>query len=233
MTDAPPVPDLRLRLPGQWWTADLNDRAGALAAAGRLIRLRVGTTDDRAPLRARLHHDFVAAIDRAIEGGGRRMFLAIEIAEGVPLPIAITVFAPDVELAPAIGTDPDRVLDVLERGMLSGEHGTVQERDSITRVAAATSRAIRTVGVHTVEVGNGADRGELDVAVVRYWIAVPGVKRLALVDCSCSYAALVDELVVFFDALMRVASWATDDVAVEAPLELVDSVESTVTNRLG
>lgn len=203
--------ELRLRLPGQWWTADLTDREAAVAAAGRLIRHRIGVLDDRAALRARLHYDFVAAIDRAIEGAGRRMLLAIEIAEGVPLPIAITIFAPEVAFAPAVGTDADRVLDVLERGMLEGRHGTAQERGSMQRIAAAASRAIRTVGIHAVEVGRGSDRGELEVAVVRYWIAVPGAKRVVLVDCSCSYAALVDELVVFFDALMRVASWSAPD----------------------
>jgi len=209
---APAAPaELRLRLPGQWWTADLTDRSAAIAAAGRLIRHRIGVQDDRAALRARLHHDFVAAIDRAIEGAGRRMLLAIEIAEGVPLPIAITVFAPELDFAPAVGTDADRVLDVLERGMTEGRHGTEQELESMQRVAVAGSRAIRTVGIRTVEVGSGADRGELDVAIVRYWIAVPDAKRVMLVDCSCSYAALVDELVVFFDALMRVASWGAPE----------------------
>jgi hypothetical protein len=217
MTGALAPTELRLRLPGQWWTADLTDRSAALAAAGRLIRHRIGTQDDRAPLRARLHHDFAAAIDRAIEGEGRRMLLAIEIAEGVPLPIAITIFAPSVDFAPSIGTDPDRVLDVLERGMLAGDHGTLQERESIVRVVAADSRAIRTVDVRTVEVGSGNDRGDLEIAIVRYWIAVPGAKRVVLVDCSCSYASLVDELVVFFDALMRVAAWASTGEHAETP----------------
>ena len=210
MTQSGIMPELRLRLPGDWWTADLTDRTAALAAAGRLIRHRIGTTDDRAALRARLHHDFTTAIDRAIEGNGRRMLLAIEVAEGVPLPISITVFAPDVDFAPAIGTDADRVLDVLERGMREGSHGTLEEIESMERVPAAASRALRTVGIHRIAVGSGADSGELDVAIVRYWIAVPGAKRVMLVDFSCSYAALVDELVVFYDALMRVASWSTD-----------------------
>ena len=224
MTSATITTELRLRLPGEWWTADLTDRTEALAAASRLIRHRIGTTDDRAALRARLHHDFVAAIDRAIEGNGRRMFLAIEVAEGVPLPIAITVFAPDVHFAPAVGTEPERVLDVLERGMMTGEHGTLQERESATRVDAAASRALRTVGIHTVTAGTGNDRGELDVAIVRYWIAVPGAKRVVLVDCSCSYAALVDELVVFYDALMRVALWSGAEEPADPESNQVESL---------
>jgi len=220
MTAATTAPELTLRLPGSWWTADLTERASAVAAAKRLVRHRIGEADDRAVLRARLHRDLVAAIDRAIEGQGRRMLLAIQVTEGLPLPIAITVYAPTLHIAPSIGTAPDRVLDVLERGLREGGRIAEDELASLERIDAAGSRALRTVGTRRLRVGAesetaaGAEVDEIEVVAVDYWIAVPGHKRVVLVDASCSYVDLRAELVVFFDALLRVAAFREPEGAV-------------------
>lgn len=214
------APELRFRLPGDWWAVDLRDRAAASAAAMRLIRHRIGAQDDRATLRARLHRDLVGAIDEAIRGRGRSMLIAVQIVEAVPLPVAITVYLPELEITPAIGTDPEGVLDILERGLAgAGDPGSAPDATAapgptsapgpgeLARVAAAGRPATRSVRVRPVDVGDGDDRGELDVLLVDYWLPVPGSKRVALVSVSSSFAQLREPLVVFFDAIARAAVW--------------------------
>ncbi len=208
MTVAESLPRLNFRLPGDWWTTSLRDRDTAVSAASRLIRHRIGPQDDRAALRARLHHDFTVAIDEAMRGGAQQLFLAVQVAAGMPLPISITVYLPDVELVPAIGTRGDRVLDVLERGLDAVQAGPVGDLGEFERLEAAGTAGLRTVRVRQVESGRDDDRGEFDVLVADYWLAVPGRKRVLLVSFSSSFAALRDPLLRFFDAIMRQADWA-------------------------
>lgn len=213
-TPAVPIvlPRLTFRLPGDWWAVDLHDRSAAAAAAARLVRHRLGTHDERAALRARIHHDLMAAIDEAIRGQGQSMFIAIQIVEAVPLPISVTVYLPEIEMTPAIGTDPARVLDILQRGLAGVENDEIGDLGELVRMRAAGADALRSSRVRQIEIGSDGDRGELEVLLVDYWLPVPESKRVALVSFSSSFAALNEPLTAFFDAIMRVALWA-DDVA--------------------
>ena len=89
MTVTEALPTLKFRLPGDWWVIPLTDRDAGVASAMRLIRHRIGTQDDRAALRARLHRDFTTAIDEAITGNGQSLLIAIQIVETVPLPMIV------------------------------------------------------------------------------------------------------------------------------------------------
>ncbi|WP_168626569.1 MULTISPECIES: hypothetical protein [unclassified Cryobacterium] len=196
------MPTLRFRLPGDWWATSLLDREAAIAAATRLIRHRIGTTDDRSALRARLRREFTAAIDEAIAGNGQSMFLAIQLVDGLPLPITITVYLLDVELVPAVGTRGDRVLGILRQGL----EGSADTGD-LTALELAGTSALRRDRIRATAVGSGDDSGSLDVLIVDYWLAVPDTKRVVLVNFSTSMAGLREHLLPFFDALMRVAYW--------------------------
>lgn len=198
------LPTLRFRLPGDWWATSLLDREAAVAAATRLIRHRIGTTDDRSALRARLRREFSAAIDEAIAGNGQSVFIAIQLVEGVPLPITITVYLLDVELVPAVGTRGDRVLGILRQGL---EGSTERDAGDLTELELAGTSALRRDRIRSTTVGSGGDSGSLDVLIVDYWLAVPETKRVVLVDFSTSMAELRDHLLPFFDAIMRVAYW--------------------------
>lgn len=200
---APALPTLRFRLPGDWWLIPLVDREAAVASATRLIRQRIGTQDDRATLRARLSRDLAAAIDEAIAGNGQSMLIAVQIVETVPIPISITVYLPDVSMSPAIGTAADRVLDILEQGLEGLEVPEIGDLGQLERVALKGTTALRSVRTRQIEVGTGDDRGLMDVLVVDYWVAVPGTKRVVLANFSTSYAELREQMLVFFDAIMR------------------------------
>lgn len=213
LAPAQALPTLRLRLPGDWWTTSLRDREAALDAAKRLIRHRLGTSDEKAGLRARLHRDFVAAIDAAISGNGQSMFIAIQLVAGVPLPVTITIYLPEVAMTPSIGTSGERVIDILQQGLEGLDAREVVDLGDLSRLEVANTAAVRSSRIRGVEVGDGTDSGILDVFVVDYWLAVPGTKRVLLVNFSTSFAELHEYLLAFFDAIMRVAYWDAPESA--------------------
>ena len=210
MTAVETLPGLRFRLPGDWWAVDLHDRDAAVASAHRLARHRIGPQDDRVLLRERVTRELTEAIDAAIRAGGQSMFIAVNILDGVPLPISFAVYLPDTGMTPAIGTDPDRVLDILDQGLehvVSAAHADPGDPADRIRVEISGSKATRIHRVRTIDVGSGDDAGTLETLVVDYWAAVPGTKRVMLVSFSTSMAELQQQLLQFFDAIMRAARW--------------------------
>jgi len=204
------LPTLRFRLPGDWWTVELHDRDAAVASAHRLVRHRIGPQDDRVRLRQRITRELTEAIDAAIRAGGQSMFIAVNILDGVPLPISFAVYLPEVGMTPAIGTDPDRVLDILERGIehvVHAEHADPGDPADRIRLDLPETRATRLHRVRVVDVGSGSDTGTIETLVVDYWVAVPRTKRVMLVSFSTSMAPLQEQLLQFFDAIMRVTRW--------------------------
>lgn len=201
------LPTLRFRLPGDWWSIPLTDRDAAVASAARLIRHRIGPQDERATVRARLSRDLTAAIDEAIAGNGQSMLIAVQIVETVPLPISITIYLPDVSMSPAIGTAPDRVLDILQQGLEGLNVPEIGDLGELERVELKSTIALRSARTRSVEVGQGDDRGAMDVLAVDYWIAVPGTKRVVLANFSTSYADIREHMLVFFDAIIRATYW--------------------------
>ncbi|QEO10643.1 hypothetical protein [Protaetiibacter larvae] len=210
MTATEELPQLRFRLPGDWWAVELHDRDRAVAAAHRLVRHRVGAHDDRALLRARLTREFTETVDAAIRAGGQSMFIAVQILDGVPLPISFTVYLPELGMTPAIGTAPDGVLDILDRGLehiVAEGHADPGDPVDRVRIALPATKATRLHRVRVIDVGSGDDSGTLETLIVDYWVAIPGTKRVLLVTFTTSLAALQEQLLQFFDAVMRAAAW--------------------------
>src|SRR5690606_36232935 len=169
-------------------------------------------------VRQRVTHELTEAIDAAVRAGGQSMFIAVNILDGVPLPISFAVYLPETGMTPAIGTDADRVLDILEQGITqvaTSGHADPGDTTDRIRVELSETKATRLHRVRTIDVGSGADTGTMETLVVDYWTAVPGTKRVMLVSFSTSMAELQQQLLQFFDAIMRAARW-------EHPGELAD-----------
>jgi hypothetical protein len=125
----------------------------------------------------------------------------------VPLPVTITIYLPDVAMTPSIGTSGDRVMAILQQGLEGLQQREVIDLGDLSRLEVASTAAVRSTRIRQIEVGEGSDTGSLDVYVVDYWLAVPGTKRVLLVNFSTSFAELHEYLLAFFDSIMRVAYW--------------------------
>lgn len=207
------LPQLRLRLPGQWWQVPLHDEAQARSSVKRLVARQVGTGDERARLRAELRGQFLAALETAIAGEGQSLHIALDVVEGVPISATLAVMLPPLGMTPAVGTASEAVLEILERGMreLPGAPS-----ETMVRVSAGRGEAIRTLRRETrlVRDEQGAAE-ELPTLLVDYWVAVPGTKRVMLLAFMTVFAELEEVMVGFFDAIVRVIAW--DEVAHPIP----------------
>lgn len=212
-----PLPQLRFRLPGEWWPLPLTD-AAALEESLRGLALRqIGPQDDRAVLRAQLRERTRAAALAARDGGGVMTYLALEIVEAAPLPTSFTVFLPEQRLTPVLGTGPDAVIDLLEQGLRSIGVDGIESAERIDTPATQALRIHRTLVAPlapderpTVPVPDDAPWAaeERRTLVADYWLAVPGRRRFVLVSFSTPLVPLQDVMLGLFDSIVQAAYWA-------------------------
>lgn len=202
-SDAESLPELVLRLPGRWWQVPLHDQAEARTSLRGLVREQLGAADERARLRDALTRRMLESLEAAISGGGQSMHVALDIVPRIPLPATVTVSLVERPLAPSVGTASERVLEVLDRGLVAAE---VEGLESRFRVAAPGGEAIR---VHRVLAPTVEDDEEVTprTLIADYWLAVPGTKRVVVVSCSTALAELQDEMLGLFDAIVVASRW--------------------------
>jgi hypothetical protein len=193
------LPELRFRLPGRWWPVPLRDTEGARSSIRSLVREQVGVADEHAGLRDALARRILGTLESAIAGSGQSMYLALEIVKGAPLPATLTVFLLDTPLAPSVGTAPDRVIDVMERALVGS---MTPGLDARLRFKTRESEALR---AHRIVESTGDDSAR--TLVVDYWVSVPQTKRVVLASFSTGLVELQDELLGFFDAIVKASYW--------------------------
>lgn len=202
---APPLPELRLRLPGKWWQVPLHDEVEARASIRQLVERQVGRADDRAALRNELRTQFFAALESAIKADGQAMHLALDFVEGEPMSASVTVFLPPIGMTPAIGTSGKAVIDLLEQGL---RQTPGQELEGLVHFDTAESRVLRTQKRVLANVVDAeGERAELETLVAEYWMSIPGTKRVILLVFTTIFVALEEVMLDFFDSIVRVAYW--------------------------
>jgi hypothetical protein len=87
----------RFVLPGKWSRVELTDEASSRRTVRRLIEESIGTRDDLARQRSELRRLLQPAVDSAREVGAVDLYIAVELADGVPLPAWLMVFLPSIE----------------------------------------------------------------------------------------------------------------------------------------
>ncbi|MFE4464768.1 hypothetical protein ACFRCR_06555 [Oerskovia sp. NPDC056781] len=197
-----PLPQLRLRLPGNWWQVPLHDRTEARASVRRLVAAQVGPADDRASVRIEFERRVLGALDDAIGGDGQAFHVALSIVPGVPLPVTAMVSLPAQHLTPAIGTSASATMAILERGLADLTEGGA---DSLHRFTAGASEVARRTRRHVVADPDSDET--LPTVAVEYWMTVPGTKRFVLVAFSAPAGELEEPLTGLFDQIVRVTSW--------------------------
>ncbi|TPW72267.1 hypothetical protein [Schumannella sp. 10F1B-5-1] len=227
----PPLPQLRFRLPGEWWPVPLTDPTALEESLRGLARRKIGPQDDRAVLRAQLRERTRAAALAARDGGGVMTYLALEIVEDAPLPTSFTVFLPEQRLTPVLGTGPDAVVDLIEQGLRSLGVNGIESAERLDTPVTQGLRIHRTLVTPLAEsdrpAGSVPDEvpwaaEERRTLVADYWLAVPGRRRFVLVTFSTPLVPLQDVMLGLFDSIVQAAYWA------EAPSAASADAETTV-----
>jgi len=145
------------------------------------------------------------------------MHIALEIVEGMPIPVSVTVFLPEMRLTPAVGTDASAVIGILQQGL---EKNPAYDGERVARFRVGESQALR---VHREEQSTYRDE-EVPGLAVEYWITVPGFKRVALLSFSTALTGMDDIMLGFFDSIVQASYW-------QAPSAEGDAAEAATPTR--
>lgn len=198
---------LRFRLPGRWFSVDLSGEEATASSIRDIARQAVGSTDDRATDRAKVRRQLQEAAAAGAKGDVRAIMFVTEIAPGTPLPVTLFVFEPDdLRMSPAVGTAPERVLNVMAEGF-----------KRMDPVAATSMVEVRGPGVpalrsHRVEeVADDSESDGINRLIVDYWIPVPDTKRVMMARFSTPLGELENVMCALFDEFIAVAYFSEDD----------------------
>lgn len=208
-------PELAFRLLGTWWRVDLDSDDAARASATEIARGTLGTADENATPRRRMRDDLVAAARAAREAHGRLLLLQTELAPGEPMSAVLTLFDDDrFRMSPSIGTNPERVLAVLEEAL---PRIAPEMAETAVRRPFADGEVVRAHRIdESVEVENG-ERFTQRRLVAQYWYPVPDSKKLSLVVLSTPLGDIPNALLAYFDAIVEVSGFrSAPETAVDA-----------------
>lgn len=197
---------LTFRLPGDWLALDPREEDAARALVAAAVVRIVGSADDAALARRALRARLVAAVQAARDAGAYGLFLCLEIAPGVAVPASLSVHLPEaMRMSPAVGTDPERVIAVLEESFRAlGSPGI----DTAERLSVPGSSVLR---VHRIEerlVEEDARTAVQRTLRADYWYAVPGTKQVALAEFASPLGDIPHALLNLFDSIVRGSSFA-------------------------
>lgn len=199
------VPELAFRLVGTWWSVALDSDEEARASAADVARGTLGTADQHATARRKMRDDLVEAARAAREAHGRLLLLQTELGPGEPMSAMLTLFDDDrFRMSPSIGTNPERVLAVLEEAL---PRIAPEMADTAVRRPFAGGEVVRAHRIdESVEVEDG-ERFTQRRLVAQYWYPVPDSKKLALVVLSSPLGDIPNVMLTYFDAIVEVSGF--------------------------
>lgn len=197
------LPELRLRLPGEWWQIPLTDREVASRAVKELVRRQFGRVDELAQFRQDLRRQLMSALEKAIDHDGLAMHIALNVVEELPVSATVSVHLPEIAMVPAVGVSATAVIDIAEKGL-----ELTPEVDFATKVrfTAHESEVVRVHRRSLIEKTEDIE-DDLPVLLVDYWMSVPGTKRVILLAFATAFAEIEDVMLVFFDSIVRASYW--------------------------
>lgn len=200
------TPQLVFRLVGRWSRIELDSPEAIATSTREIARELLGSTDDRATQRARVRRGLADAATQAAAAEARLMLFQTEFSSGEPMAATLTLFErDDLRLSPAIGTDPDTVLRVLEQALPAID--PVRAKTAVRRRSRDTD-VVRTHAIEeTVETEDGAKFTQRKL-VAQYWYPQPGTKQLLLLVLHSPLGDIPHMLLNYFDAIVAASSFA-------------------------
>jgi len=176
----------------------------------RLIEESVGTLDALSRQRADLRQLFQPVADSAREGGATDLYVAIELADGIPLPAWLLVFPVELESPEFSRLGIEGLKAVVQDGAEIFEQDAPSSAVGLGEGSTSAISAVRqnwrrrSVSPDDPEVG-------FDVLEVDYWIAAAHPNRIALLTFSTGYAAYEEQMLALFDAVVRTIRWPAEN----------------------
>lgn len=204
-------------LPGSWGRVDLSSEAASRSSIRKLAEKATGRREELAGVRAELRTRFNAAADAARGSSATDLYIAFELAKGIPLPAWLTVFAPSIEETDFTALGLDELSTVLRYGIATGNPDIAvaepQSSDDIKAVRHSWRRV-----AHVVE---GEVEQDFEMLEADYWLAAANPARISLLTFSTAYVEYETEMLELFDAVISTIRWAVPESSAEAAPEAV------------
>ncbi|MCL2515070.1 MAG: hypothetical protein FWF16_03885 [Microbacteriaceae bacterium] len=199
-------PGVQIVLPGSWWKIPVGDVEASKRAIQTLADRITNHVDAFAQLRRDLRTELTELANKARDGGADQLFLALEIVPGATLPMSLALFWPDIDVLGSTPSDPKTVIELV-RGALaalpdSGDYGDLEQATLGDTEAWRRSRTIE----HPAE----GEREAYETFIVDYWVAVPGMQRVALLTFSTTVPGERELLLQLFRVMVESLRWDQD-----------------------
>ena len=203
MTGAAP----RFVLPGSWGRVDLRSEAASRTSIRKVAERATGRREELATVRAEIRERFNRAADAARGSSATDLYIAFELAKGVPLPAWLTVYAPEIEATDFQALGLNDLATMLERGIeTSDDEVTTAETPVVDDI-----RAIRQSWRRVAHVSEGDLERDFDILEADYWLATTHPNRIALMTFSTAFVEWEQEMLGLFDAVVKTIRWAAPE----------------------
>ena len=189
------------RFSGIWSRIRLGDDAATASAVRELVRQLAGTDDRHATGREKLRREILGAVTQAHQLGASEVYLAEQVADGIPVSAMLSVHRATPRISVAANTGAQAVMDAFVDGLQRTGHA---EPDT-ERFAVGDSQVYR-----SVEVANGQPTKML---TVRFWVTIPGVTAVMPLTFATPFADLREPLTVLFTAVVATLRWSSVEVS--------------------
>jgi hypothetical protein len=191
-------------LPGRWWRVPL-DSPERIAASTRAMGKALYPGDELASLRAEIRQRVESAAGEAAQAGARAFHFAVEVVPGVPVPLTLGLFQPDLPPRLSARTGPVAAAEALGASFREGGSGAA--------VSTWGDDAIGVVRVlSTQEPVPGA---EVDRPVLRtdYWLTAAGSDATTVFSFSAPviWEQTAPALLELMDAVIATVQWSPSD----------------------
>lgn len=193
----------RFVLPGSWGRVDLRSEAASRSSIRKLAETATGRREEFASTRAELRERFNAAADVARGSSATDLYVAFELAKGVPFPAWLTVFTPEIDAMDFQALGLGELLTMLERGLVTDDEEVTTEQTEMPDDIRAVRQSWRRVS-HVQEADVERD---FEVLEADYWLAATKPNRVALLTFSTAFAEYEEEMLSLFDAVVGTIRW--------------------------
>lgn len=189
-----------LALPEGWVRLDL-DPTTQQTSVEALVEERVRRSPELAPRRRQIRRTLLAEARAATEAGAVDAALLSEVIEGLPVTAALTVSLLD---APPSGGGSGVA------ALMAGLAGTGGSAGAVSREKLPHGPAVR-LRMSQALPGPGGTRREVET--VQFFVPTPAQDLFAVLSFSTPTPEVVEELVLFFDAIAATFGWVWEHEA--------------------
>lgn len=195
--------DLSFTLPGSWWHIPLEDEQGIAGRVRAMMTGIIGRDDQQAQLRHELKAKVVSAATAAREADASDFYFAREIVPGVPIPVSLGVYAPDIPVGLSSEASAIAAAESLSMSM--------QRVDDDLHLVPAGGPDTAVLRGHKILRGGElavAEQEEAGQLIVSYWLIQKGSGRVPLLSFATPLHAMADEMLELFDAIVSTVTTA-------------------------